>query len=1084
MKILKIHLENINSIKGPFTIDFEEFLSGKAMIFAITGPTGSGKTSILDAICAALYGRTPRLEKGIGMAEIMTHHTGHCLAEVTYEINNKQYRSQYELHRAGKKPDGKLQPAKMELVEADTNTPVESKIKKVIEKNEAVTGLDFNRFCKSILLAQGNFNAFLAAERPERAKLLEKITGTHIYSLISEKAYDKAKEEKNKLEQIKFKLADVKLLPKDEIDKIKVQIGDKKSSVRSIKKQRDILLKEIKCLEDIAECKQIHENCQKELDGLEIAEKKAASDLEKLALIRKTIPFIKPFEKMNALIQKCEDSKTRQAILTSEIPENEKTLLVLKKELEALLKGYALFEKDLFSILEMIGKIEKIIPLVKEKLKAKQQLLTDVKKQESQIKAFEQKCNTLSKAIALKSKEVQAINEQLDIYEKQKKDLVNQKSVIEAGTALDTTEKELNKAEQKFSLVNQQIEIVSAIRENKIKINNHTDDLKKTGLKLDKTENLLSQTKSDHQDCTKNLENLYAQRELEIKIQKLETMRQELVTNEPCPLCGSTDHPWQANTPEKTNITLQIEDGEKKKKHLEIEKDKNRNNATLYRAKIDTIKQQIKEQTDAVNLLEANVNKIAVQTGIGNTLDILQAATTTLEQNVKEGSAKLAVLKGLIASLGKTDESISTAKDKKHTAELDLREVTSNLKSARENKDRYQKDIGISKSGLGEIDFDLEKFSSEFRSVKKIYGAGIKLDIMKPEELENRLNEIKTQNDRIKIEKTKEITGSQETFIKNEADITAQKKELKRISEQLKKDLELKEKLFSQFETDLKAAGFKGMADFEMHRLTEDEVNRLEEVEAELANARIKAETLLQNNEKKLAELLRLPAAKKHSDNIVLQEKELDSQMDTLTREQVKLEHHLEENRHREKEHQDILKQESNQMAEFEKWGDLNELIGQKDGGSFRMFAQDLTLERLIYKANTYLEMFSKRYLLEKNRVEELGIMVIDTFFADRIRPVDNLSGGETFLVSLSLALGLSDITSRQTSINSLFLDEGFGTLDSETLETALFAIDTLNTFGKTVGIISHVEALKERIPLKIEVIPVSDGTSKISLVS
>jgi len=178
----------------------------------------------------------------------------------------------------------------------------------------------------------------------------------------------------------------------------------------------------------------------------------------------------------------------------------------------------------------------------------------------------------------------------------------------------------------------------------------------------------------------------------------------------------------------------------------------------------------------------------------------------------------------------------------------------------------------------------------------------------------------------------------------------------------------------------------------------------------------------------------------------------------------------------------DKLKEIEAQHREQERWQTMNELIGSADGMKFRRFAQGLTLEYLIKLANDHMAKLNGRYILKRNGENELEIEIVDTFQADVIRPTRTLSGGESFLVSLSLALGLSSLSSRKIKVDSLFLDEGFGTLDSDMLDVALAALHNLQAAGRTIGIISHVEALKERIPAQIQVVRKAGGISEVRL--
>ncbi|MDI7506228.1 exonuclease subunit SbcC, partial [Cronobacter dublinensis] len=167
---------------------------------------------------------------------------------------------------------------------------------------------------------------------------------------------------------------------------------------------------------------------------------------------------------------------------------------------------------------------------------------------------------------------------------------------------------------------------------------------------------------------------------------------------------------------------------------------------------------------------------------------------------------------------------------------------------------------------------------------------------------------------------------------------------------------------------------------------------------------------------------------------------------------------------------------------EADEWGQLNHLVGSQKGDKFRKFAQGLTLDNLVWLANNQLTRLHGRYLLKRKLSEDLELEVVDTWQADAVRDTRTLSGGESFLVSLALALALSDLVSHKTRIDSLFLDEGFGTLDAQTLDTALDALDALNASGKTIGVISHVEAMKERIPVQIKVRKINGlGVSRLA---
>jgi exonuclease SbcC len=212
MKILSLRLKNLNSLKGEWKIDFTAEPFRDNGLFAITGPTGAGKTTLLDAICLALYHRTPRMSSVSASAnELMTRHTGDCLAEVEFEVKGARYRAFWSQRRARDKAGGALQAPKVELAAAD-GTILTDKINEKLRETERLTGLDFERFTKSMLLAQGGFAAFLEANANQRAELLEELTGTDIYGQISQRVFEQTREVKRSLDQLRARAAGVELL--------------------------------------------------------------------------------------------------------------------------------------------------------------------------------------------------------------------------------------------------------------------------------------------------------------------------------------------------------------------------------------------------------------------------------------------------------------------------------------------------------------------------------------------------------------------------------------------------------------------------------------------------------------------------------------------------------------------------------------------------------------------------------------------------------------------------------------------------------------------------------------------------------
>ncbi|MHB9099026.1 MAG: AAA family ATPase, partial [Syntrophales bacterium] len=228
MRILGVRFKNLNSLVGEWQVDFTHPAYASDGIFAITGPTGAGKTTIMDAICLALYGSTPRLGKVTKSGnEIMSRQTGECFAEVTFETGKGRYRCHWSQRRARKKPDGELQQAKHEIVDAVTGEVLESKMNEVEKRIVAVTGMDFGRFTQSMLLAQGGFAAFLQAPPNERSDILEQITGTEIYSKISVQVHERRAAELEKLDLLQAELKGIRVLGEEEEQEFKNRLKEK-----------------------------------------------------------------------------------------------------------------------------------------------------------------------------------------------------------------------------------------------------------------------------------------------------------------------------------------------------------------------------------------------------------------------------------------------------------------------------------------------------------------------------------------------------------------------------------------------------------------------------------------------------------------------------------------------------------------------------------------------------------------------------------------------------------------------------------------------------------------------------------------
>ena len=293
---------------------------------------------------------------------------------------------------------------------------------------------------------------------------------------------------------------------------------------------------------------------------------------------------------------------------------------------------------------------------------------------------------------------------------------------------------------------------------------------------------------------------------------------------------------------------------------------------------------------------------------------------------------------------------------------------------------------------------------------------------------------------------------------------------LKQLEQNLTNNENKLTRLTPEWQNALQTSPFEDEARFLSAVLTKDKRDQLSALKQKLEQALHRVQGQQQSAEKKLAALTENPLTESSLAEITGAITAIESQLKQISQRQGEIRNALTSDESKRKQQQTLLTKIENQQHRYNIWAHLSSLIGSAKGDKFRRFAQGLTLDHLIYLANKQLEKLHARYELNRKQSEELSLEVLDIWQGDTARDIKTLSGGESFLVSLSLALALSDLVSHKTSIDSLFLDEGFGTLDQETLETALDALSTLNASGKMVGVISHVEALKERIPTRIVV--------------
>jgi exonuclease SbcC len=400
-----------------------------------------------------------------------------------------------------------------------------------------------------------------------------------------------------------------------------------------------------------------------------------------------------------------------------------------------------------------------------------------------------------------------------------------------------------------------------------------------------------------------------------------------------------------------------------------------------------------------------------------------------------------------------------------------LKKIQIKLLSLRMNKMEKDTHLDINRRGIQTDSLDIVYMETKIKNLTK----SIK------QLLQDQNPKIYQQNLNIEKERLeKELLKLKDNFQKQQSQYIANKKlisiEIKNLNQLKKEIINLKEKLLKEIRED----NFFTIEELQEAYLEKNEFDKLLKSEENLLQKIQQNQILLSENSQKLDFQTKNPLTEYSLEVLLRERKSEEESLETLSKEIGERENRLKQDLRDRNQQLSLISKVQKQEKEFYKWSRLNDLIGSKDGDKFRKFAQHLTLGYLTQLANQYLEKISQRYLIKTSDIKELEIEIIDTYQANIIRSTNTLSGGERFLVSLSLAFGLSDLVSKNISIESLFLDEGFDTLDEETLDIALSALDYLQHQGKMIGIISHVEVLKERIPTQIHIQKLSGGFSRL----
>ena len=1122
MKFLQLEILNLASLdkQGGEVINFEEGALGESTIFSIVGPTGSGKSTLLDAICLALYNRAPRYprKKGdknqnieiFGAADasesnrlaptdsrnILTRGKKEGYSKLTFLANNGSiYRAEWHVRFQRVRYEN----AKTALYKITRNG--EEITEEAADWNELpnIIGLDYDQFLRTVLIAQGSFANFLTAKENERYELLEKLIGceetyTNIATEIK-KAKDQATDAYNQM-AASVEAVKQNLLNDEELVQLKEEIDRLEKAEKELDSQLQAISKDLQWFEE--NDKQIKQItiCQTDMEQAADAIKAMQTQILRLQLHDEVQPAVNQLQEVERQTQSIHEQE--ENILKAEgniksqesaISESEKTLASLK---EAVSKAQEQLEKALPVIAEaraLKTKMEAAMPNLKEKKEAlelaqkeNQTALKDVEENARNIKKWE--AETEKANLALKATQ---------------EEIAKQKQVLHEATqaAEQAWEKERNKtagqnieelqnskaiADRKLQDVQQAIKVVArldAATTEKQKNEERILVLGKRNAEIDEALGKLTIEALTQETLT--LRNAYTL----MVSEKWEIHRANLTEGKPCPLCGSTTHPYHTDNRQFEEATTELSQLLKAKEDLLKLQQKEEKDLSGERkqndGEVQTLQKQLEKLSGEIATYEEEWKALIAQyPKIPKAEAELKSLLPIYENKAKDASSQLSLfnkiqkeierltqlkdkaVKDEAAYESKASTIQNKAQENTSTCATKLAEqkaLTINLISQQKNKEEaYGKTLQTWNSAKKEM----EEWQEKYKQI---------LNGEEPDAAEQRLTAAKdeatkaadTQNENINKQKAElaNSKGSHQTMLSQnktmKENLLAKEKELDLWIEEYNKQLE---------EKSIEPRLIDRNTIREMLHSAEDwNAIRREKDEKEKAVASTTA--LYQSAEKAHQQHLEhQPAQTRDALLTIQQEYQERSQRNELIAANARMQNH-----------QEAVKQlgdkaEALKLVTQEKddWTAITDAIGA-DGKTLRKIAQCYTLSFLIAHANQEIRKFNSRYELQQVK-HSLGIRVIDHDRADDIRDTTSLSGGETFIVSLGLALGLSALSSRNISFENLFIDEGFGTLDPDTLATVIDSLAMLQSSqGKKVGVISHTDTMSERITTQIRII-------------
>jgi DNA repair protein SbcC/Rad50 len=1241
MRILRIAGEGLASLVQPFSIDLTaEPLKG-AGLFAITGPTGAGKSTILDAVCLAIYGQYPRAgyagpEKIADVHEeelaagdersILSKGLASGCAEAEFVgLDGQHYLARWQVRRARDRPDGKLQRVERSLARIGEGgiEMIAAQAREIDREVEAATGFTFEQFRRTVLLAQGDVDAFLRARPKDRAALLDKITNTGIYAEISRRVHELCRAAEVSIERLVAELAAIGLMPADQRRLLEDERMAAGQAMLCRKEERDRIDAELNRHRQIESCRIALARAEGERDQAVSEQSAAAGRMARLDLLDKAAalrPLVRHLDQArtetdkcrlahtgaNDALTKCTDARAQASAVLAARAEEEQASEQEFQELVPLWEEAARLDGEIanarqeaaelrdklnrqrIASVDAAASAQELAGRLSELERQLRQLAGDLRSREAARLLAEQWATIagdLPKREAMRC-DAQELANELARFAKERSDIVNR---LDSGSVIaelrDNAEALRQRAavktaalkaaenpvlESRAVSLDQLAERARAMLE---AARRHAAARSRLALaertQRDDADALARHTEAARAAQERLLEArdrrgadqlLFDLAEAAVSTKAVE-LRAALVEGEPCPVCGSSAHRQPEETAElvaalklrKAAIDAQIEEAERAEAEalglaaaarsrrevaegqvaahrgdmLEAQQAYGRNRALFLadrRQKDRDLSATPDPDPNAAAALIAKIDerrtvcreKLKAASALRQEREQLIEAAEAVERDAIERTEERAAL---VSRLGELKEKAATANERSLGLRDRIGSIDRELKPLIEPLGFTEHDLNRDPDGvlgrLEQLALDYRAFADQCRQCENQVAA-LKPHCAEGRALEQRvLAQLKddeaalvAREERIDALRLRRagLLGGEET--------AAHRARVSQRRRQIRDAFKLAEAAHGVAKADeasalSRAAFLAGLVDqarMREERAADDlaaarrevplsdaelatlmavgdlEIEELRANRSMLAEAVSRTEALVEERERDLAIALAAGESGSDAEELLARRLDLADELEQLQRRAGEIDGSLRSDDESRLVAGDLETRIAAANAEVTTWREVSLAVGSADGSKFQRFAQSVTLANLVHLANVHLADLNPRYRLEAAPGGDLGLQIVDLEQDEARRSTVSLSGGERFLTSLALALALSGLEGRMSFVDTLFIDEGFGSLDADTLDVAIDALERLHGKGRKVGVISHVEAMHERISVQVRVEKRSNGRSVVTV--